>query len=91
MKRKRRLRLDREGRVRIPKRVLDKAKIRPGDSVEFEEVPGGVLLHPPAPPGLVWDRGRLVIEGPPLEDPLDAVRRCDREDEERLIRRCMGP
>jgi len=47
--------------VRIPRGVLDHAKLKPGDRVAIEQVPGGILLHPPAPPGLAWERGFLVV------------------------------
>ncbi len=83
MPRKRRLRLDREGRVRIPRRVLEKAKLRPGDPVEVELVPGGVLLHGEAPPGLVWEQGLLVVDGEPNEEFAAEVKRMIKEDRDR--------
>src|SRR5436309_3018696 len=89
--RNRRIRLDREGCVRIPRAMLTRAKLKPGDEVEIEATRDGVTLHPPAPEGLVWDRGLLVIAGKPLEDPVQAVRRFDREDAAELVRRCMKP
>lgn len=93
--RKRRLRLDSEGRVRIPRGVLDKAKLKPGDAIEIEQVPGGMLLHPPAPPGLAWERGLLVVvpeeddgrEGlePRATDPaVESIRRMRRERLDKL-------
>jgi ferric-dicitrate binding protein FerR (iron transport regulator) len=88
--RKRTIRLDREGCVRIPRRMLAKAKLKPGDEVEIEATRDGVTLHPPAPEGLVWDRGLLVIDGKPLEDPVKAVRRLEREDAAAIARRALG-
>jgi bifunctional DNA-binding transcriptional regulator/antitoxin component of YhaV-PrlF toxin-antitoxin module len=88
--RKRKLRLDRLGRVTIPRKLLEKTKIGPGDAIEIEAVPGGILIHRPAPPGLVWDRGMLLIDAVPLEDPLEFMKRCDREDAEKLVRRALG-
>jgi bifunctional DNA-binding transcriptional regulator/antitoxin component of YhaV-PrlF toxin-antitoxin module len=87
--RRMRLRIDPEGRVRIPSPVLRRMKLKAGDVVSVEASRDGIRIYPPAPPGLLWDRGLLVIAGPPLEDVLDAVARCKREDLEREIRRSV--
>jgi bifunctional DNA-binding transcriptional regulator/antitoxin component of YhaV-PrlF toxin-antitoxin module len=84
----RRLRLDTEGRVRIPASLLRKAGVKPGDPVEVEEALGGVLIRPPAPPGLKWEKGFLVIPGEPSEEFVKGLERMKKEDLDREIRRC---
>ena len=88
MPRKRRLRLDREGRIRLPRRVLAKAKLRPGDPIEVESVFGGVLLHGAAPPGLRWEQGLLVVDDEPSDEFIAELKRMKQEDLDREIRRC---
>jgi bifunctional DNA-binding transcriptional regulator/antitoxin component of YhaV-PrlF toxin-antitoxin module len=86
--RKRKLRLDRFGRVKIPQDLLDQTKLAPGDAVEIAHVPGGVLVRRAAGRGLVMDRGRLVHDGVADEDLIEAIERIKNEDDERLLRRC---
>lgn len=89
MPRKRRLRLDREGRVRLPRRVLARARLRPGDSIEVESVFGGVLLHGKAPPGLRWEQGLLVVDDDgPSDEFVAELKRMKKEDLDREMRRC---
>lgn len=88
MPRKRRLRLDTKGRIQIPRRILAKARLAPGDLVDVESVFGGLLLHGRAPPGLRWEQGILVIEGEPSEEFEAELRRMKQEDLDREMRRC---
>jgi antitoxin component of MazEF toxin-antitoxin module len=74
--------------VRIPRRLLEKAKLRPGDRVDVEEVPGGVLLHGEAPPGLAWEGALLVVDGEPSDDFAAEMNRLKKEDLARELRNC---
>ena len=90
MPRKRRLRVDTKGRIQIPRRVLAKARIAPGDEIEVESVFGGLLLHGRAPRGLRWEQGILVIDddGAPSEEFVAELKRMKKEDLDRELRRC---
>ena len=90
MKRKPRHRLDPEGRVRIPRKLLEAAGLRPGDTVEIDASTGGVTVRPAEGQGLVREGGLLVHDGVPEEDLIAAERRMRREDDAALLRRCAG-
>ena len=87
--RKRLLRLDSEGRLRIPPGVLKKAGLKPTDRFEVEILPGRLVLRGVGR-GLVRENGRLVFDGVMDGDMQEAIDRIKREDDEDLNRRCLG-
>jgi AbrB family looped-hinge helix DNA binding protein len=61
--------LDRFGRVVLPKMVRDDLDLEAGDVLAVEEVDGGILLTPLRDePNLVDKDGVLVFTGKPIED-----------------------
>jgi ferric-dicitrate binding protein FerR (iron transport regulator) len=74
--------------VRIPRRLLENAKLRPGDRVDVEEVPGGGLSHDEAPTGLVWEGALLVVDGEPSDELAAEMNRLRKEDLARELRDC---
>jgi AbrB family looped-hinge helix DNA binding protein len=61
--------LDRFGRVVLPKMVRDDLDLEAGDVLAVEEVDGGILLRPLGDePTLVEKDGVLVFTGKPTED-----------------------
>jgi antitoxin component of MazEF toxin-antitoxin module len=81
-------RLAPDGSVRIPRRLLSKAKLKPGDAVEFEVRRGELVVHPAAPPGMVWEQGMLVVDGTPSQAFLKELQRIKQEDLDREMRKC---
>ena len=77
--------LDKYGRVVIPKKVRDDLGLAPGDRLEIQEDQGGILLKPVSADGhLVYEGGILVYTGTIVGDITDAVR-ADREERDRHV------
>lgn len=63
------VKLDRFGRVVLPKTIRDDLDLEAGDVLVVEEVDEGILLRPVRDePGLVDKDGVLVFTGKPTED-----------------------
>jgi AbrB family looped-hinge helix DNA binding protein len=63
------VKLDRFGRVVLPKAVRDGLDLEAGDVLALEEVDDGILLRPVrGEPGLVEKDGVLVFTGKPTEN-----------------------
>ncbi|MGH9324804.1 MAG: AbrB/MazE/SpoVT family DNA-binding domain-containing protein [Vicinamibacteria bacterium] len=63
------VKLDRFGRVVLPKTLRDDLDLEAGDVLVVEEVDDGILLRPVRDePGLVEKEGVLVFTGKPTED-----------------------
>jgi AbrB family looped-hinge helix DNA binding protein len=83
------LKIDKAGRVILPKPVRDRLGLHAGSAVEVEETPEGVMLKPaPVRPSLVRREGLWVYTGemPSGFDPVRAVK-DERED---LMRKLAG-
>ncbi len=79
-----RLRIDRFGRVVLPKKLRDSYGLRTGAWVELRAEPGGILLEPvEAPPALVASRDLLIYTGEWPEG-LDLAAELARTRDERL-------
>ncbi len=81
------LKMDKAGRVILPKPVRDRLGLHEGSDLEVEETPEGVMLKPvEARPSMVKKQGLWVHTGkvPPGFDVLQAVR-DDREDRIRKL------
>jgi AbrB family looped-hinge helix DNA binding protein len=69
-----RIRVDRFGRVTIPKKVRDKLGLEPGTVLEVQQQGGSVLLKPvPEEPRLLEKDGVLVFRGTASGDLAGAV------------------
>jgi len=78
------LRIDRSGRIVVPKSVRDRWGLRAGTDLEIEEGAGGLLLKPVAGrPSLVRD-GRFLVHTGRLPAGLDILKAIADDREERL-------
>jgi AbrB family looped-hinge helix DNA binding protein len=58
------VKVDKSGRIVIPKAVRERLRLRAGTNLELQEVPEGILLRPVGQrPALVWKDGLLVHLG----------------------------
>jgi AbrB family looped-hinge helix DNA binding protein len=83
------LKIDRAGRVILPKPLRDRLGLREGSELELEETPEGVLLKPAERrPSMVRKQGIWVHTGklPPAFDIVQAIR----EDREERLRKLAG-
>jgi AbrB family looped-hinge helix DNA binding protein len=81
------LKMDKAGRVILPKPVRDRLGLHEGSDLEVEETPEGVMLKPvEVRPSMVKKQGLWVHTGkvPPGFDVVQAVR-DDREDRIRKL------
>jgi AbrB family looped-hinge helix DNA binding protein len=81
------LKIDRAGRVILPKPLRERLGLREGSELELEETPEGVLLKPAERrPSMVRKQGIWVHTGklPPAFDIVQAIRE-DREDRLRKL------
>jgi AbrB family looped-hinge helix DNA binding protein len=82
-----RTRVDRFGRIVVPKDVRDRHGIVPGSEVEIEDTAEAIVLRPLTElPGLVEKEGILVFRGHPTGD-LEAGLRLHREQRSNRVRR----
>jgi len=66
--------MDRAGRVVLPQAVRRHFHLTPGDQLQLEMTPDGILLRSPLrQANLVEENGLLVCEGEPVGDLLGAV------------------
>lgn len=83
------LRMDKAGRVILPKPVRDRLGLHEGSDLDIEETPDGLLLKPTEQrPSMVKKQGLWVHSGkvPPGFDIVQAVR----DDREERIRKQAG-
>ena len=83
------LRMDKAGRVILPKPVRDRLGLHEGSDLDIEETPDGVLLKPTEQrPSMVKKQGLWVHTGkvPPGFDIVRAIR----DDREERIRKQAG-
>jgi AbrB family looped-hinge helix DNA binding protein len=58
------IKVDKSGRIVLPKPVRERLRLRAGTNLELQEVPEGILLRPVGQrPALVWKDGFLVHLG----------------------------
>lgn len=83
------LKIDKAGRVILPKPVRDRLGLREGSDLEILEIPDGVVLKPAERrPSMVKKQGLWVHTGklPPGFDIVQAIR----NDREERIRKVAG-
>ena len=83
------LKMDKAGRVMLPKPVRDRLGLHAGSDLEILETPEGVVLRPAGQnPSMVKEQGLWVYTGevPPGFDVVEAVR----EEREERIRKLAG-
>lgn len=58
------LKVDKAGRVILPKQVRDRLQLRPGSDLELQEIPGGIVLkRVDQRPSLVRKNGLWIHQG----------------------------
>lgn len=83
------LKMDKAGRVILPKPVRDRLGLHEGSDLEMQETPEGVMLKPvELRPSMVKKKGLWVHTGtvPPSFDIVHAIR----DDREERIRKLAG-
>ncbi|MEO8662782.1 MAG: AbrB/MazE/SpoVT family DNA-binding domain-containing protein [Bryobacteraceae bacterium] len=83
------LKMDKAGRVILPKPVRDRLGLHEGSDLEMKETPEGVVLKPvELRPSMVKKQGLWVHTGsvPPSFDVLQAIR----DDRDERIRKVAG-
>jgi AbrB family looped-hinge helix DNA binding protein len=84
------LKIDKAGRVTLPKPVRDRLGLRAGSDIELEETPGGVVLKPVHHRSPLIRRGSFLVFNGELPPGYDIVQRlCSNVLQSRL--RIDGP
>jgi AbrB family looped-hinge helix DNA binding protein len=81
------LRIDKAGRVILPKPVRDRLGLREGGGLELQETPDGLILKPAGrQPAMIQKQGLWIHTGklPPGLDVMQAIQ-DDREDRIRKL------
>jgi len=79
------VKLDKHGRIRLPKSVRAQLGLLPGDEVVVELAEVGVILTPvPREPELINKRGLLVVRGELIGD-IENLTERDREERIRQL------
>jgi AbrB family looped-hinge helix DNA binding protein len=83
------LRMDKAGRVILPKPLRDRLGLHEGSDLEIQETPSGVVLKPRSPsPPMIKKQGLWVHTGklPPAFDAVQAIK----DDREERMRKLAG-
>jgi AbrB family looped-hinge helix DNA binding protein len=73
------VKIDRAGRVSIPKRLRDKLRLKPGDSLAIESYGEQLTLRPATEPGRLKRKGRFWVIEASEPMPADIVERMIEE------------
>ena len=78
------LKMDKAGRVVLPKALRDRLGLHPGADLEISESSEGVLLRPAKPRrNLVW-QGHLLVHTGELPAAYDITRAIEQDRDERI-------
>ena len=77
------LRIDKAGRVILPKPVRDRLGLRGGSDIEVEETPEGVVLKPVHHSPALVRKGRFLMHNGEIPPGYDIVKAMEDEREER--------
>lgn len=77
--------LDKFGRIVIPKKVRDDLGLQPGDRLDIREGEGGILLKPLHEDGHIVVKGGILVFTGTLEGNIPDVIRADREERDRHV------
>ena len=80
------LKIDKAGRVILPKPVRDRLGLRAGSDIEVEETPEGVVLKPMHHNSALVRKGRFLIHNGEIPPGYDIVRAIEDDREERARR-----
>lgn len=83
------LKIDRAGRVVLPKPVRDRLGLRAGSDLEILETPEGVVLKPAAPKPSLVRKGSFWVHTGEIPAGYDVLKAID-EDREEQMRKAWG-
>jgi AbrB family looped-hinge helix DNA binding protein len=79
------IKVDRSGRVRLPKQILDSLRLAPGSSLEIDSDGGVVRLRPVADKSVLAEHsGVWVFAGVAQEDVSEAVKKLRKARNRRM-------
>jgi AbrB family looped-hinge helix DNA binding protein len=78
------LKIDKAGRVILPKPVRDRLGLRAGSDIEVEETADGVVLKPAHRKPAMVKRGKFLVYCGEIPTGYDIVRAIDDEREDRM-------
>jgi AbrB family looped-hinge helix DNA binding protein len=83
------LKIDKAGRVILPKPVRDRLGLRAGSTLEAEETAGGIVLRPAERRPSLVKKGSFLVHTGEVPPGYDILRAIDEDSEERM-RRAWG-
>jgi AbrB family looped-hinge helix DNA binding protein len=83
------LRIDKAGRVILPKPVRDRLGLRAGSDLEMQETPEGVMLKPVARKPSLVKKGGFWVHNGEIPTAYDILKAID-EDQEARMRKAWG-
>lgn len=83
------LKIDKAGRVILPKPVRDRLGLRAGSDLEIEETAEGIVLKPAERLPSLIKKGNFLVHTGEVPDGYDILRAID-EDREERARRAWG-
>jgi AbrB family looped-hinge helix DNA binding protein len=78
------LKIDKAGRVILPKPVRDRLGLRAGSDLEIQEIQGGVLLKPSDRRPSLVKKGSFWVHTGELPAGYDVLKAIDEDREERM-------
>jgi AbrB family looped-hinge helix DNA binding protein len=78
------LRIDKAGRVVLPKPMRDRLGLRPGSDLEIQETPEGVVLKPADRRPSLIRKGSFLVHTGEIPPGYDILRAIDEDREERM-------
>jgi AbrB family looped-hinge helix DNA binding protein len=80
------LKIDKAGRVILPKPVRDRLGLRAGSDIEIEETPDGLVLKPLHHRSAMVRKGRFLVHNGEIPAGYDIVKAVEDEREDRSRR-----
>jgi len=78
------LKIDKAGRVILPKPIRDRLGLRAGSDLEIQEIQEGVLLRPAGRRPSLVRKGRFWVHTGEIPASFDIVKAIDEDREERM-------
>jgi len=78
------LRIDRAGRIVVPKPIRDRLGLRAGMDLELAEGPDGIVLRRPGRSPRLVKKGRLLVYAGPVRQGYDLSRAVEADRESRM-------
>jgi len=78
------LKVDKAGRVILPKQLRDRLGLRAGSDLEIQEIPEGVVLKPAGRRPSLVRKGSFLVHTGEIPAGYDIVKAIDEDREERM-------